>query len=57
MYNVYVWYYDISLVGESATQEAVGESEKVPVENSELSTDAAGSSDQPQQALSLICDE
>jgi len=42
---------------ESATQEAVGESEKVPVENSELSTDAAGSSDQPQQALSLICDD
>ena len=43
-------------LGESATQGAE-ESEKIPVENYDASSSGAGSSAQPQQALSLVCDE
>ncbi|KAL9954351.1 hypothetical protein ACROYT_G041876 [Oculina patagonica] len=42
---------------ESATTGAEGQSEKVPVENSEQPSDAASSSEQSQQALSLVCDD
>lgn len=34
-----------------------GASEKVPIENADHSSDAAGPSEQPQQALSLVCDD
>ena len=43
-------------LGESATQGAE-ETDKIPVENYDSSSSAAGSSAQPQQALSLVCDE
>lgn len=42
---------------EPPTPGAEGQSEKVPVENSDQPSDAASTSEQPQQALSLVCDE
>lgn len=39
------------------TLDADGGSEKTPVENSELSSNSADTIEQPQQALSLVCDE
>jgi len=48
----------IYLSEESATPGAEGESsEKVPVENSEQPSDVASPSEEPKQALSLVCDE
>lgn len=43
-------------LGDSATQGAEA-TDKMPVENYDSSSSAAGSSAQPQQALSLVCDE
>ena len=48
----------IYLSEESATSGAEGESsEKVPVENSDQPSDVASPSEEPKQALSLVCDE
>ena len=57
MYSMLAWLL-IYLPEESATPGAEGEtSEKVPVENSEQPSDAASPSEEPKQALSLVCDE
>jgi len=48
----------IYLPEESATPGAEDESsEKVPVENSEQPSDTASPTEEPKQALSLVCDE
>ena len=55
IYHLLTCLFIYHVLDESAMPE--GESEKVPVENSEQPSVAAGSSVQPQQALSLVCDE
>ena len=47
----------LALEGDTTTLGAEGGSEKTPVENSELSSNSAETIEQPQQALSLVCDE
>ena len=49
-----MWFYH-DVDDEAASSD--GASEKVPVENLDHSSAAAGSSAEPQQALSLVCDE
>lgn len=57
MYPMLAWLL-VYLPEESATPGAEGEgSQKVPVENSEQPSDAASLSEEPKQALSLVCDE
>ena len=50
-------FYFLALEGDTTTLDAEGGSEKTPVENSELSSNSADAIEQPQQALSLVCDE
>ena len=50
-------FYFLALEGDTTTLDAEGGSEKTPVENSELSSNSADTIEQPQQALSLVCDE
>lgn len=58
LYPMLTWYLLIYLPEESATPGAEDESsEKVPVENSEQLSDTASPTEEPKQALSLVCDE
>ena len=50
-------FYFLALEGDTTTPGTDGGSEKTPVENSELSSNSADTIEQPQQALSLVCDE
>lgn len=50
-------FFFFALEGDTTTLGAEGGSEKTPVENSELSSNSTDTIEQPQQALSLVCDE